>query len=173
MVSHSLLVQAVDELFQSYPVLFKRCGNRIESAMQIAETPGAIEVVGEWLEDKFIVKSQSNPAGSYQVDFNTHSCTCPDHGKHNAAGIVCKHRLACWFYKSAYMPDPTIKTLAPISSRPVISTGCTYLFCTTPVKVLMAYAGKCEIARVDGQPWSDRGNKCIVVKASTLQLCPI
>jgi hypothetical protein len=80
-----------DEIRNEYPELARRVNGRLEAAVNMA--------AAGMVEDQVFyqtVRSESNPAGSYRVNLAEHSCTCPDHGRNGAAGIVCKHRLAAY-----------------------------------------------------------------------------
>jgi len=80
--------------------LAARVNGRLEKAVVLASTPAA--VVSTHCDFDWLVHSESNPLGSYLVDGVSHTCTCPDHGAHGQAGIVCKHRLAAYIYQTAF-----------------------------------------------------------------------
>ena len=85
---------ALAQMFiQQFPATAKRLNGRIEAAVQILEHAGIRHAEG-FPSHVYQVPSQSNPRGSYQVDIQARTCTCPDSGK----GNLCKHRLAIGFY---------------------------------------------------------------------------
>jgi hypothetical protein len=96
-----------DEIRNQYPDLAKKVNGRLEAAVNIAASGGIAWV--EMTDAIYTVPSESNPAGSYRVDLAAHACTCPDHGKHGAAGIVCKHRLAAHIVRKFGERCPVVK----------------------------------------------------------------
>jgi hypothetical protein len=62
---------------------------RPQRAAAIVQTKG--QKVREVLAGKYLVPSQ-NTSGSYLVDIDAHTCTCPDFGDHGV-GHRCKHQL--------------------------------------------------------------------------------
>jgi hypothetical protein len=75
----------------TWPASANRFNQRLMLAQDLASTSGAVVQLDP---DRYQVASQSTPGGSYIVTLSTKSCTCPDHGAHAAAGVICKHRLA-------------------------------------------------------------------------------
>ena len=94
--------QIADQMRSQFPTIAPRIANRLVSAVRLASTPGAVS--GDPLTGTYVVLSQSNQLGAYQVDISrfatAKSCTCPDHGR-NGASIPCKHRLAAYIWSQA------------------------------------------------------------------------
>jgi hypothetical protein len=95
----------------SFPQVVAASGElRLASAVNLA---AAGKVRSSGAAGVYIVQSESNPAGLYTVDTNSHSCTCPDHGHHSGAGVVCKHRLAVAL-ASGWAEAEQVQAAAPV-----------------------------------------------------------
>ena len=85
------------QLFEHYyPTWAERCNGRIERAVELCSMAGACRR-GD-LPGVFQVQSESNPRGSYTVDMNARTCSCPDFGRQPAGRAMCKHLLAIGFH---------------------------------------------------------------------------
>jgi len=85
------------QLFEHYyPTWAERCNGRIERAVELCSMAGACRR-GD-LPGVFQVQSESNPRGSYTVDMNARTCSCPDFGRQPAGRAMCKHLLAVGFH---------------------------------------------------------------------------
>jgi hypothetical protein len=75
---------------------------RPQRAAAIVQTKG--QKVREVLAGKYLVPSQSS-SGSYLVDIEAHTCTCPDYGD-NGPGHRCKHQLVVAYVRhELVLPD--------------------------------------------------------------------
>jgi hypothetical protein len=84
--------QAFVSLFINlYPVPAIASGSRLQSAARIMRTPGARQSAGNGV---YLVQSEHNHTGWYQVDINARTCTCPDHPGITKHKGLCKHRLS-------------------------------------------------------------------------------
>lgn len=85
--------QGYAQLFTArYPRIAAVSGNRLAAAVRIMCKIGARQRGDQ--PGLFLVQSESNSRGWYQVDLVNHTCTCPDHPGIAARGGMCKHRLA-------------------------------------------------------------------------------
>jgi hypothetical protein len=107
----------------TYPKAAAASNGRAERAVQISTTVSMIET--DELPHCYLVHSESNPLGRYMVNTLAHTCTCPDSGKHAAAGVVCKHRLAVGYLTGfgaskpapVEQPKPTLLDLAKATKK--------------------------------------------------------
>jgi hypothetical protein len=103
------------EIFrQKFPNLSRRLNGRLDAAVKILAT-GQIRHPDGFPDYVYQVPSQSNPLGSYQVDTQAHTCTCPDSGK----GNLCKHRLAVgmWANSLDWYTEYQQQTLAAAAAQ--------------------------------------------------------
>ena len=98
-----------EQIRKTWPGVVTKCNGRLEAAYLIASTPGMVEYQDIGLP--YLVKSSRDIAKVYEVIKG--SCTCLDHKKHSAEGVVCKHRFAAYIYETVYRTVPAEKPVRP------------------------------------------------------------
>lgn len=99
------------EFKSNYPRAAAASNGRAERAARLSEIAHLVETTDA--PGIFIVRSESNPLGTYTVNTLTKSCTCPDHGKFGPTGAICKHRLIVAYLTAFGRVQPTEAPAVP------------------------------------------------------------
>ena len=91
------------------------------------------------------------------MDLAEHTCTCPDHGRHAAAGIVCKHRLAAHIVRTYNdRKPPFIPWPAPGDDALVVYYPPMLGPCLVPCTIVSKNENRYTVEAKRGQPFDDR-----------------